>query len=283
MHRTLRTMAARCRWLVLPAAVLLLTDLGLRPRPGAFARGLWPSHDYMHAVDVPLDPAQAPTLGSHTLLGQEDGYGTSPAVTAPINTQASRSSYLVFHSGYASNTAPPTDNKGNAWQPLGTPVVYNGYNGAYDIKAYTVMSGHGGPAHTVSIVKNGNSTGELTLPFIEIRGATVIRDMAQTYPAQGAQVTSGSVTTTGPATLIALWWGDGFFLDNTAVPGDGFSVIESFLQLPPGSAVQCAVAYRQVAAAGTYHVTWTQAPDQGAVLYLLAFEAQDRIFADGFE
>ena len=163
-------------------------------------------------------------------------------------------------------------------------MVYNGYAGAYNVKAYRALSGHGGNGHTVSIVKNGNSVGELTLPFIEIRDASVIQDVVWNYPAAGSQVTSGEVTTTGPATLVALWWGDAFVLHQTAVPDNGFSVIESFLDLPPDSAVQCAVAYRQVDAAGTYHVTWTQAPQQGAVLYLIALQAGgDSIFANGFD
>lgn len=290
MHSSIRKLPAGYRWWVMAVAVVtVVLGLCLGPRLQAVASGIWSGHEFRHAVEVPLatqapDAVLAPSLGSHTLLGQEDGHGANPAVTSPINTQASGSSFLVFHGGHASNTREPTDNKGNAWTPLAAPVVYNGYDGAYDIKAYRAMSGHGGNGHTVSIVKNGSSAGELTLPFIEIRGATTIQAMAQNYPEANSQVTSGDVTTSGPATLIALWWGDGFFLHQTAVPDSGFSVIESFLDLPPDSAVQCAVAYRQVAAAGTYHVTWTQAPQQGAVLYLIALQAGgDSIFADGFD
>ncbi|MBN8727816.1 MAG: hypothetical protein J0H15_08955 [Xanthomonadales bacterium] len=235
------------------------------------------------AGEVPA--AAAPTLGAHTLLGQEDGYGANPAVTAPIDTQASGSSFLVFNAGHASNTDPPTDNKGNAWSPLGAPVVYHGYDGAYDLKAYTALGGHGGAGHVVSIVKNGNSSGELTLPFIEVRNAAVIADSAEVYADAAPQVSSGSVTTTGPAVLVALWWGDGFYLQQTAVPDNGFTVADEFLDLPPNSAVQCVVAYRQVAAAGTWRVSWTQAPAQGAILWLIALQAQggDGIFANGFE
>jgi hypothetical protein len=231
--------------------------------------------------------AAVPSLGAHTLLGQEDGFGANPAVTEPINTQPSGSSFLVFNAGYVSNSDAPTDNKGNAWSPLGAPVVYHGYDGAYNVKAYTALDGHGGAGHVVTIFKNGNANGELTLPFIEVRDAAVIVDSAQVYADAAPQVSSGSVTTTGPAVLVALWWGDGFFLQQTAVPGNGFTVIDEFLDLPPNSAVQCAVAYREVATAGTYHVTWTQSPEQGAILWLIALQGPggtaDEIFASGFE
>ena len=95
------------------------------------------------------------------------------------------------------------------------------------------------------------------MPFVEIRNADVLQSSAQNYPT-GAQLTSGYVTTTGAAILLAFWWGGGGGLTHTAVPNNGFSVIASFLDLPPLSAVQCAVAYKQVTAPATYNVTWAQ-------------------------
>ncbi len=225
-------------------------------------------------------------LGAHTLLGQENGNGVSPAVTSPIDTQPNGSALIVFNSGYATNDTPPTDSYGNAWPQLGDTVVYNGYEGQFDIKAYLAMAAHGGPGHTVSIVKEGRPQGEITIPFIEVTGADVLQDVVQNYPQTGPEVTSGSVTTTGPATLVAVWWGDGPSLQNSAIPNHGFTLIENFVDLPPNSAVQCAVAYRQVAGAGTYDVTWTEAPNQGAVLWLFAFQGNpgnDVIFRSGFD
>jgi hypothetical protein len=224
---------------------------------------------------------QTVALGAHTLLGQEDGSAVSPAVTAPINTQPGGSVFIAFNAGYASNNNPPTDNKNNLWNALNQPVIYNGYGGAFDVKAYISTTHFGGNSHTISIIKNGTTTGELTLPFVEIRNAKLV-DVAQNYPA-GAIITSGTVNTNGPATLIALWWGDATGLVHTAVPGNGFSIVDSFLNLPPGSAVQCAVASRQVTAAGAYNMTWTQTPTQGAILWLFAFETNDGIFASRFE
>lgn len=224
-----------------------------------------------------------PTLGAHTLLWQENQNGVSPAVTTPIATQTTGSSFIVFSAGYISNSNAPTDNKSNFWTLLGAPVVYHGYD-AFDVKAYVSLSANGGAGHAVTIVKNGYAQGEITMPFIEIRNADVLQDVAQNYPS-GPQLTSGSVTTTAPAVLLAFWWGDGSGLTHTADPDNGFTPIdhEQLLDLPPLSAVQCTVAYKEVAAAGTYNVTWTQAPDPGAALWLLAFQSSEFIFVSRFE
>ncbi len=240
---------------------------------------------------------QMPALGVHTLLTQADGLGASPAVSSPVTTQAQGSSLLVLNAGYASNTEGPTDSYANTWVQQGKSVGYDGYAGRFDVKAYVSLAARGGRNHTVSIVKNGNATGEITIPFIEIRHAGVLQDVAQNYPQPGlvarvagkltravhrllpgepapsVSLTSGDVTTTGPATLVAVWWGDAFVYRMTAVPDNGFKVIDRYLDLPSESGVQCAVAVRQVDAAGIYHVTWTGSPAQRAILWLFAFQS----------
>ena len=226
----------------------------------------------------------ASSIGSHTLLGHEDGNSPPLATTAPITTATGGSMLVVFSAGYATNDLAPTDTRGNTWQPLGAPVVYRGYDGAFDVKAYLARAASGGAAHSVTIVKNGVPAGEITVPFIEIRNAGVLQALAQNYPPADSTLTSGDVTTTGPATLVAFWWGDAGGLHHSAVPDNGFTIIENFVDLPPNSAVQCVVAWKQVAAAGTYHVSWTTTPAQGAPLWLFAFQSGgDAIFANGFD
>ncbi|NCT68909.1 MAG: hypothetical protein GXC76_14885 [Rhodanobacteraceae bacterium] len=251
-----------------------------------------------------------PMLGAHVLLWQPQHRGVNPAVSAPIATQPRGSAFLVFNAGYSDNTRPPRDSEGNSWTALGEPVVFRGYHDLFDVKAWVALDGRGGPAHTVGIDKAGPADGEISVPFIEIRNADVLQDMVQTYPAEapslratlaglvwpsgrqpvaepgappasarhltypfGATVTSGRVTTTGPALLVAAWFGDAYAFHMTAVPDNGFTVIERLVELPPESAVQCVVAYRQVAEAGTWQVSWTESPNQGAVLWLLAFQS----------
>lgn len=224
-----------------------------------------------------------PMPGAHVLLWHEDGAGPPLATTPAIDTAVSGSSLIAFSAGYASNNRVPTDNMGNAWQPLGEPVVYRGYNGVFDVKAYLVNAARGGDGHVLSIVKNGVPSGEITVPFVEVTQSAALHAMARNYPTAASVVTSGAVTTTAPATLIAFWWGDAGGLMHSAIPGNGFSIIENFVQLPPNSAVQGVVAVRQVASAGTYQVSWTQSPVQGAVLWLFAFQSGDSVFENGFE
>lgn len=233
--------------------------------------------------------APASSIGSHTLLAQPDGEGTDPAVAGPIHTQDAGSALLVLVGGYASNASLPSDNYGNTWVQKGAKITYHGYSGRFNTAAYVALSARGGENHRVTLPKTGEAAGEITAPFIEIKNAGVLQDVATNYAVPGfvarlgrklgqgwtgAGLSSGVVTTTGPATLVAVWWGDAFVYRMTAVPGNGFKVIERFLDLPPSSGVQCAVAVRQVDRAGTYQVTWSGTPAQGAILWLFAFQAR---------
>jgi hypothetical protein len=213
----------------------------------------------------------APVIGAHTLLAQGESLGTSPAVTDAVDTQPG-STLLVMNGGYASNADTPTDNYGNHFKSLQRAVAYgNGYD-SFNVSSYIVIGAKGGQGHRVTVAKTREPKGEISLPFLEIRGG-VVKDIAQNYAPPALQLTSGKVTTTGPALLVAFWWGDGGVKRMTAEPGDGFAIVESFLKLPDESGVQCAVATRSVDAAGTYSVTWTGAPVQGAILWLVAFQA----------
>jgi hypothetical protein len=180
----------------------------------------------------------------------------------------------VLNGGYVGNATTPVDSFGNRWKRVGDSAVYNGYGGAFNVTAYVVLSAKGGKGHTVSIAKRANPAGEISVPFVEVMHAGVLKDVAQNYPAPGLVLTSGSVTTTGPATLVAIWWGDGAIKHMTTRPDSGFTMLDSYLMLPDNSGVQSAVAYRQVSAAGTYNVSWIGSPIQGAILFLFAFQAK---------
>jgi hypothetical protein len=246
---------------------------------------------------VPPAMPKAPKLGAHTMLTQPEGEGSTPAVTSSLNTQENGSSLLVLVAGHADNAGAPTDSYGNLWKPVGEPVVYNGYDERFNARAFLAIAAHGGKGHTVQVVKEGSPAGEITIPFIEIAHAGKLQDVAQNYPTPGVAarttnrlmrawqgfkgepdttstaLTSGTVTTTGPATLVAVWLGDAYVYSMTAIPGDDFKVIDRYLNLPPSSGVQAAVAVREVDAAGTYSITWHGTPAQGAILWLFAFQA----------
>jgi len=223
---------------------------------------------------VQADASRVPghaTLGVHTLVGQEEDRADPVARTRVMRSETAGSSFVAFVAGYTDNDAAPVDNLGNAWSAFGAPMVYRGYAGRFNVRAYLARDARGGSDHRVQVAKPGKPGGELTLAVVEVRDGSRLVDAAEVYAPTGTQLASGTVTTDGPALLVAFWWGDGRELDNSAHPDNGFKLIEQFTQLPPNSAVQCAVAVRAVDRAGRYSVTWRTRPAQGAPLWLFAF------------
>ena len=135
---------------------------------------------------------------------------------------------------------------------------------------YACAQARGIGGQVVAVAKP-NTNDEVTLTVVEVQGGGVVSDVQWREVLSGQPLTSSSVTTTGPALLVAWWWGDADALqDKTAVPGNGFTVIDAVLVA--GQLVQCAVAVRQVDAAGSYNVTWSSTPLQGAQLWLVAVQ-----------
>jgi hypothetical protein len=163
--------------------------------------------------------------------------------------------------------AAPSDNKGNAFTLLGQDQKYTRYPDS-GTALYAGANITGGANHVISTTTP--SEDEITFAAVEVVNGTRVQQFEWNEQLQ-APLTSRSVTTTGPATLVAFWWGDAPEPQNkTAVPNNGFFVIDSILQ--SGALVQCAVAVKNVTAAGTYDVTWTATPAQGAQLWLVAIQ-----------
>jgi hypothetical protein len=211
-----------------------------------------------------------PALGAHTLLTHDQGKGTSPATTVPVATQPAGSLLLAIGMGRTPNFVVPTDSYGNAWSSVGGRHRYA--NGPFYTAVWAAARARGGAGHTLSAPKPSDPLDELDLALVEITNATRIVDDRYAYPKGGSPMTAGSVTTDGPATLIAIWSGDGSELVHTAIPGDGFQVIDAYLKLGATSGIQAAIATRQVSAAGKYSMTWTATPVQGAACYLIAVQ-----------
>jgi hypothetical protein len=164
----------------------------------------------------------------------------------------------------------PTDNAGNAFVQLDVPHIYTLFPSS-GTALFACEKAQGVAGHVVTVAKP-NATDETTLSVVEIASGGSVRDVQWREVLSGQPLTSASVTTTGPALLVAWWWGDaGVDLDKTAVPDNGFTVVDSVLGA--GALVQCAVAVRQVGAAGTYNVTWVSTPQQGAQLWLVAVQS----------
>jgi hypothetical protein len=210
------------------------------------------------------------TLGSHTLLTHDQGKGTAPATTSAVTTRSSGSILFALAMGRNANYTAPTDNYDNRWRQVGGRNMYA--NGPFYTAVWSSVGTNGGNNHTLSADKPSDPVDEISLAFVEIANARVIKDHTYRYPKAEEVITPGSVKTDGPATLIAIWGGDGSALTHTAIPSDGFKVIESYLNLGPTSGVQVAIAYKEVMKAGTYSMSWQSTPAQGAACYLIAVE-----------
>ena len=223
------------------------------------------------SASPPASAPAAPALGAHGLsFDRQDTSGASVSVSG-LSTSASGSSLLVcVGRGNQAASAPPTDNAVNAFTQLDTAHAYTLYPTS-GTALYACAKARGMAGHTVTVAKP-DPTDELTLTVVEITGGGLVRDVKWREVLSGQPLTSPSVTTSGAALLVAWWWGDANANgDKTAVPDSGFTVIDSVLAA--GALVQGAVAVKQVAAAGTYNVTWTSTPQQGAQLWLVAVQA----------
>lgn len=236
---------------------------------GTFTIGM-PTNDATSA----LIRSTSIALGDHGGDWDIQGSGTSPQ-TVTIDTQASGSSLIVVTLTDPGIYGTPTDNYSNTFTLLESSGYHGGLWSPFGVEVYGKASAAGGSGHAVSISKS-SATEESTLIVIEGLGATIQDTSIVTRAGAGAGVayTSASVTTTGPALLVAAWGGDGSQLltDQTVAPEAGWTLVES-LFLGATAYIQAAVAVKAVSGAGTYTVDWTPVQDQGAILFLAAIQA----------
>jgi hypothetical protein len=224
------------------------------------------------SVDVTAAPPESnPTLGAHGLVFHISKGSVGPTLSTPAMTTQPGSTLLAFvGKGSIYNLGLPFDNKGNKpYVQIGAIHEYTKWPGE-GTAMYAFNSIVGGTNHLVSI-DDSNVWDEVTFSTVEVRNGGVVQDFKWNEVLNSAAQTSLSVTTTGPATLVAVWYGDdASSTPANPVPNNGFAVIEG-----NGNAtesVQMFVATKNVAAAGTYNVTWNTTPLQGAQLYLVAVQ-----------
>jgi hypothetical protein len=233
-------------------------------------------------LDVPGHTPGMPGLGAHAMTDHHVGDALQASITIPAIATRSSGSMIVVGVGRGDNTLfrSPTDNKGNApYQLLDGMHPYAHPYEASGTAMYQFSSANGGSDFQVStttgIDHNQGNTEEITLTVLEIIEGTQIDQVWNlvTYDDHNpVDITSKSITTTGPATLIAFWYGDAFpGTPQSATPNNDFVPIKTNAQ-ETGSFVQCAVAVKNVTAPGTYDVTWTSEPKQGAQLWLIAVQ-----------
>lgn len=224
-----------------------------------------------------------------------DGTATLVAVngdvaTAPSSTTQPANSVLVaaFSRGqWATDTSAPTDNKGNTFTILESNqyATFAPSRSALAVKTNAV----GGSGHVFSLTYANND--EVTGWFVEVptgRSTSFIqeRSFVERSGPTGGTVTSASVTTTGPAMLVAFCLGTGTVL---AAGTAHIATVEaaytpcpdadSLVSLTTNGYIQGKAATRYVDAAGTYTATWTTT--EGAHLYLVAIQEIPWVSASG--
>jgi hypothetical protein len=218
-------------------------------------------------LTVTAAPSAQPTTGAHVYAYSRGG---TTLTTSPINTQTSGSTILVWVACGTSGdlSAVPTDNKGNTYVGLGIHTFAPNYAPEGD-QMYVCANAVGGTGHTFSFTVPPEP--EFQIVALEIENGGAVQDVEYDTVLSPNANTSANVTATGPATLVALWAGDAGGDSFTAVPNNSFNVIQSFLTLSGGYGFQFAEATRNVTA-GTYNVTWSETPTEGAHLWLVAVQ-----------
>lgn len=228
----------------------------------------------------PDAPPPSFSVGAHGTVVQLYGTGHNPAQVT-LDTEATGSTFLVAVGGKTSDiTAGPTDNKGNTYSLVGANdfTDWPGYG-----SAVWKATGAGGTGHTWS--QYVTAWDEDTTMVLEVKGAgspTVSSTFTQhdnsgTYaPWLSGQrtLTAVPITTTGPALIVALWYGSGpaSWGNHVATPDNGFTIVEGYGYDDPNGYIQAWMAYKLVNQAGTYGTTWTYQPSQGAELWMVAIQ-----------
>lgn len=217
-----------------------------------------------------------PGLGAHFLKYFKYRASSPTTLTTPATAITDGSLIVVGAARGDKNLFrnPITDNRASGSYPqLGDVHVYEPYYPNSGTALYARADVRGGSDFALSTATTADD--EITVAAVEVLDGAKVQAFDWVERSSSEPLTSKSVTTTGPATLIAFWWGDGFFqnpsLPQRATPNNDFVVVDTNAQ-ELDSFIQCAVAVKNVTKPGTYDVTWTATPTQGAQLWLVAVQ-----------
>lgn len=234
---------------------------------------------------------------------QTDGTATLVALTSTdtaltMTTQTSNSVMvaILMRELWNSDQSAPTDSKGNTYTLKSGPNFYSGFPSAASA-VYAKTGATGGAGHTLSATwPQKSATGaELSLLAIEVptgRSSSIVQAVSFVERTTATSVTSASVTTTGPAVLVAAWLGTGNVLTvgltHAGAPSSPFTQIlnaDTAVAIHNNGYVQAKAAFAFVADAGTYTATWTGTTGtgggEGAQLYLIAIQEAPGTLASG--
>lgn len=204
--------------------------------------------------------------------------------TPTITTPGSGSTILVAaaRGTWANDGSAPTENMGNTLTALAsTPHAYNGFPTS-EAGIWGCAGANGGAGHKASLVWGMSSAGsgdEVTVSLVEIDSMNTIQASAFADDSSNANTeTSGSVTTTGAAILIAYFWGYGNTgqLHNYRPQNDGWRRLDAACTDgdPVGAAgyIQCTVLWKQVSGAGSYNCVASGVAQEAAMTWIVAVQ-----------
>lgn len=230
-------------------------------------------------VQLALTPALAKAGTAVTLT--DAGTGTHTLVRA-VDVAPLYSTLVAIFSRGSQAAAPDqaTDSAGNAYSYVsGFPRNYDAFApSAFSVS--TAFGARGGTAHTfsASIGNLGGNQDEVVIGGLEIFGATYLQSSSIVERADGsnATITSGTVTTTAKALLVAIIAGNG----NVNQAHD-FTFLDGFTKVArvcaegdvnPAGYIQIEVATRLVDLKGTYSFRAQGTNTEGGQMALLAFQ-----------
>ncbi len=240
--------------------------LGRLPRPPRLPSGRlrWPT-------------APAPTVLDSALTAQKETEGTADfAATLGVGTAGAT---LLSWVGIKTSlfAGPVAGNNSNSHSQHFSQAFPSPF-GAYSLRGFRCYSASGSSNHSVSGTKGASTSEEVTIALLALSGGTIVDDdvSQQDNAGAGHTFTSGSVTVSGSALLVAAASGDGDV--NATAPTqtweNGWTVHRSVAfnasQAPNGH-VPLYVATKAVGA-GTHSVQITTTIDEGLIIALYAVQ-----------
>jgi len=215
-----------------------------------------------------------PVTGAHAIRAVSIFSPVTFVASPAITTQSTNSTFVVSTGrGDASGLGLlPTDNMGNSpYFQIGAGNRYVGYPNS-GASLFTYTNGIGGVGHIFQVEQAFGD--ESTIAVVEVKNGHVVQDSKGAYIGltEGNTIISPSVTTTGPATIVAFCWGDYPYETISTGVNNQFQILDQYTA-PDAASVQSVSASRDVTEAGTYNVTWTIAqPITGAIVYIVAIQ-----------
>jgi hypothetical protein len=224
--------------------------------------------------------------------------------TITLDTPSSGALAILGVGGRLADTSAVSDSRGNTFSALHAYEAYADFGGSWGVRTWTIrgaggaaMSGGAGHQFLGTVTPADEHTMAVAVVGGVPAGARITHALAQIgNTGAGGTVTSGSVTVDGKAMLVAFWWGSspvvppfsgtggpggsGVGAPYTSVPSAGWTVRQSVLVNYQYGEIPMVMATREVSAAGTYSVTWSHTPNQGAITTIVAIQGPRSMVAD---